>query len=500
MFIYTWYFYYSIIHAFIIAGVSVAIAMGIMNVAVRLFRGLTNQGQERTPSIPKDRKRPVPTRKARILTTSIVCVVAFTISTTLITEQLAHIDGEPVFLSFIVSATLFLAGVAICGLPYLAVKKWRAYREKRAQPAPEGDTRPLVPRQIRDARTAMDGSRLTIFYTDAEGQDTKRTIRCQELGYHQDGVEVIPYMIKAHCELRGEDRTFIPRRIARATLVDGTPLFDITAFLVAHADLPRQDGPAQESAAEEMPPQSPQPAEAPPEDTTKRTNQNFYGVLDVQNGLRIPPPSETPDNVTSKLFHPDTKRCRLRITRAWGRDPKHAKESTINPIKLTYFMEDKTLCIMMIEAFIEEKKEWDSVDYTEILTATDLETGETIDNLGLYLLGDNFKHYDPYARVPEPKHKRIALKDTPITLSFTQKGSAGREVTLIVKDMWTETDYPYGPEDTRLSSVSGINAKTNAERTIRAERITDAHDPETGEVIDDLLAFLETRRKRKVKA
>ncbi|GBQ08050.1 hypothetical protein [Saccharibacter floricola] len=484
-------FHHSFIHTVIISGIGVALGMGAVKLLGRSSSAGDDQEKERTPFLPH--------KKPSLIPSVFLCLV-FAVGTAFMTACLSYDNDAPVIPSAIAAAAIMAGICGVYGLGHYALTQWRLYGGERTGPAPEGDTRPLLPRHREDARTPMDGSRLTIFYTDAEGQATKRTIRCQELNYAQDGRTITPFLIEAYCELRREDRSFSPRRIARATLPDGTPVFDITAFLVAHTDLPRQEGPA---------PTGPEPqthtqklAEAPPEETTDGTHQNTYISLDFQDGLRIPPPSETPDNVTSKLFHPETKHCRLRITSAWKRDRKNAKESIINPINLTYFMEGKTLCIMMIEAFIEETKEWKSVDYTDILTATDLGTGKTIDNLGLYLLGDNFRHYDPYARAnnPDPKHKRIALKDTPLAISFTQKGSAGKEITLILKAMECIIAYPYGPENMTLDSVSGTNIKTNNERTIRTERITSAHDPETGEIIEDLLAFLETRRKRKAKA
>lgn len=509
-------FHHSFIHTVIISGIGVALGMGAVKLLGRLSSTGDDQEKERTPFLPH--------KKPSLIPSVFLCLV-FSVGTAFMTACLSYGNDAPVIPSAIAAAAIMAGICGVYGLGHYALTQWRLYGGERTGPAPEGDTRPLLPRHRENARTPMDGSRLTIFYTDAEGQETKRTIRCQELGYHQDGGTITPFLIEAYCELRDEERTFTPRRIARATLPDGTPLFDITAFLVAHADFPRKEGLDHAHTPESMnqwgpkaqasflPPgyQNPAgpelqthmqtPAEALPEETTERTHQNTYISLDVQDGLRIPPPSETPDNVTSKLFHPETKRCRLRITSAWERDRKHAKESIINPINVTYFMEGKTLCIMMIEAFIEETKEWKSVDYTDILTATDLGTGKTIDNLGLYLLGNNFRHYDPYARAndPDPKHKRIALKDTPLAISFTQKGSAGKEITLILKAMECIIAYPYGPEDMTLDSVSGTNIKTGAQRTIRTERITSAHDPETGEIIDDLPAFLETRRKRKAK-
>lgn len=84
------------------------------------------------------------------------------------------------------------------------------------------------------------------------------------------------------------------------------------------------------------------------------------------------------------------------------------------------------------------------------------------------------------------------LDDSQVTLFYSQRNRPDDgEVTLGLYCMTVITDN----DGKRVHSVSGKNLKTGANRTIRAERITNACDPETGEVIDDLLAFLMAHRK-----
>lgn len=107
-------------------------------------------------------------------------------------------------------------------------------------------SRPIIERVAFWNRHPMDGCRLRIAYVDAYGDRTERTIRCTELQYGQDRFEITPDRIHAHCELRGEERTFRLHQIehfweAQGRTGRGREITDIVPFLIEHTAIPRGD-------------------------------------------------------------------------------------------------------------------------------------------------------------------------------------------------------------------------------------------------------------------
>lgn len=110
----------------------------------------------------------------------------------------------------------------------------------------------------------------------------------------------------------------------------------------------------------------------------------------LPNGLAVLPPSlflPTIDQLYKTGAQPD----RLAISYKDDSSPARRTHAIIHPIDVTYFMRGKILIITEVTAFDETKNDTDSFAYRDILSATDTRDNQPISNLGLTLLGKDFR-------------------------------------------------------------------------------------------------------------
>lgn len=146
-----------------------------------------------------------------------------------------------------------------------------------------------------------------------------------------------------------------------------------------------------------------------------------------------------------------------------------------------------------IEAFCELRGAKRTFIICRIGTAWHLD-GQEITDLEKFLISHTTIPREGDAYKPEPFHEE-EIDGTEIKIFYTlPQNPRGRSVVLSVLTASYLPVLADGEVVGKLDSISGHNAKNGAFRKVMLDRITSVCDPETGEVIDDLAAWVEAHQ------